>query len=364
MRLPASILSLGAAALVGGGAGAVVATQADGGTTTITRTVTEPASSGTTRAVADTTPNALTARQVYDRAKNSVAYITAQVTENSAGPFGGTQTGEATGTGFVVAADGYIVTNAHVVANATDVKVKVGDGRVKSARIVGRDTSSDLALLKIDPAGQDLVPLKLGDSSKVAVGDPTYAIGNPFGLSRTLTTGVISALQRQISAPDGYTIDDVLQTDAALNPGNSGGPLLDAQGNVIGVNSQIESTSGGDGGEAGNVGIGFAIPSNTVRSVVTQLRTSGTVQHAYLGVRTGDAANGGAQVGAVTAGGPAAEAGLRAGDVITRFAGKPVADAATLSTLVGERKPGERVAVEVTRNGTTKTLQVTLRQRP
>jgi putative serine protease PepD len=239
MRLPASILSLGAAALVGGGAGAVVATQADGTTTTVTRTVTEPAASGSAHTVADTTPNALTARQVYDRAKNSVAYITAQVTETSGSPFGGTQTGEATGTGFVVGADGYVVTNAHVVANATGVKVKVGDGPVKAARVVGRDASTDLALLKIDPAGQDLVPLRFGDSSKVAVGDPTYAIGNPFGLSRTLTTGVVSALQRQISAPDGYTIDDVLQTDAALNPGNSGGPLFDAQGAVIGVNSQI-----------------------------------------------------------------------------------------------------------------------------
>jgi putative serine protease PepD len=364
MRLPASILSLGAAALVGGGAGAVVATQADGGTTTVTRTVPQPAT-GRATTVADTTPNALTARQVYERAKNSVAFITSKVTEQASGPFGGTSTGEATGSGFVVGADGYVVTNAHVVENATAVQVKVGDGPAKPARIVGRDTSSDLALLKIDPADQALVPLRLGDSSKVAVGDPTYAIGNPFGLSRTLTTGVISALQRQISAPDGYSIDDVLQTDAALNPGNSGGPLLNAAGEVIGVNSQIESTSSGaDGGQAGNVGIGFAIPSNTVRSVVSQLRAGGHVQHAYLGVRTGDAANGGAQVGAVTAGGPAAKAGLRTRDVITRFGGKLVTDAATLSTLVDDRKPGDRVAVEVRRGGGTQTLQVTLAQRP
>jgi putative serine protease PepD len=365
MRLPASVLSLGAAALVGGGAGAVVATTADGhDTVTITRPVTQPAVTAGARSVADTTPNALTARQVYDKAKNSVAYITAQVVETSASPFGGASTGTATGSGFVVSADGYVVTNAHVVEGARSVRVKIGDGPTTSARIVGRDTSSDLALLKVDPQGRTLTPLKLADSSRVAVGDPTYAIGNPFGLSRTLTTGVISALQRQISAPNGYSIDDVLQTDAALNPGNSGGPLLNAAGEVIGVNSQIESNSSGASGEAGNVGIGFAIPSNTVRSVVSQLQRGGTVQHAYLGVQTGDAAGGGAQVGAVRSGGPAAQGGLRQGDVITRFAGKPVQDAATLSSLVDDHKPGDRVTVQVRRGGEDVDVQVTLGQRP
>jgi putative serine protease PepD len=357
MPIARKIVALGAAAVIGGAGGGLTVAALDdhdaAPATTAAAVRSQPVA---------TTGEALTAGQAYDLAKDSVAYITARVTQASGGPFGGTQTGEATGSGFVVDARGYIVTNAHVVDGATDIKVKIGDGKTLDASLVGKDDSTDIALLKVDAGGR-LKPLGLGDSERVEVGDPTYAIGNPYGLARTLTTGVVSALQRQIQAPNGYTIDDVIQTDAALNPGNSGGPLLDRSGQVIGVNSQIES-SGSSTGQGGNVGIGFAVPSNTVESVVEQLMKDGEVEHAYLGVSSGDAADGGAQVGAVTQGGPAADAGLRAGDVVTSLAGKRVADASALSRLVDAHEPGDEVKVVVRRDGEQHTLTVELGTRP
>jgi putative serine protease PepD len=199
-----------------------------------------------------------TAKQVYDDAKDAVAYISAASPQ-----------GQGTGSGFVVSSDGLIVTNAHVVDGATQVAVKIGtDGEQLPAEIVGIDPSQDLALLDVD--ADDLPTLELGDSDGVEVGDATYAIGNPYGLDHTLTTGVVSALDRDLQAPDGATISGGIQTDAAINPGNSGGPLLDASGKVIGVNSQIAT---GGNPEGGNVGIGFAIPSNTVASFVEQARS-------------------------------------------------------------------------------------------
>jgi putative serine protease PepD len=361
MGVRRSILGLGAAALIGGAGGAAVAgTVGDhDGTTTVTEAAPAPST-----AVASTREGGLGADQVYERSKDSVAFITARVTQAAAGPFGESQSGEATGSGFVVSKDGYIVTNAHVVDGASSVKVKVGDGATTPARVVGKDSSTDIALLKVDPGDQELKPLVFGDSDDVEVGDATFAIGNPYGLSRTLTTGVISALQRQITAPDGYSIDDVLQTDAALNPGNSGGPLLDAAGHVIGVNSQIESSSNGAGGSGGNVGIGFAIPSNTVRTVVEQLMAGKEVSHAYLGVQTSDAPGGGARVASVRSGGPADDAGLRAGDVVTAFDGKRVADSAALSSQVNQHQKGDRVEVVIRRDGEQKTVEVELAERP
>src|SRR4051794_16099434 len=357
MLLPKPLITLAAAAVVGGGAGAVAteALQHDSNSSTPVLTSTRP--------VAATSSGALTPHQVYENAKDSVAYITSKITQQSDSPFGQAQTGVATGSGFVVSSDGYVVTNAHVVEGASAVKVKVGDGKTESAKVVGEDASSDLALLKIDASG--LKPLTLADSSNVQVGDPVDAIGNPFGLDRTLTAGIVSALQRQISSPNGYSINDVIQTDAAINPGNSGGPLFNSAGQVIGVNSQIESTgSSSSGGEAGNVGIGFAIPSNTVKNVVSQLLKSGKVNHAFLGVSTQDGSGAGAQVASLVQGGPAASAGLKTGDVITSVAGKTVEDSSSLSSLVDAHKPGETVSVTVRRGGQTKTLQVKLGDRP
>ena len=201
----------------------------------------------------------LNARQVYDASKNAVTYIVADTPE-----------GQATGSGFVVSKDGLIVTNDHVVDGASQVQVKIGTSdKAQAAQVVGADPSRDLALLKVD--GHDLPTLSLADSSSVSVGDPTYAIGNPFGLDHTLTTGIVSALQRSLQAPDGATISGAIQTDAALNPGNSGGALINADGQVIGVNSQIQ-TGSSNGAEGGNVGIGFAIPSNTVKTFISEAK--------------------------------------------------------------------------------------------
>jgi putative serine protease PepD len=360
MNITKKAAPLLAAALVGGGSGAAVvaATHDDGKTTTVTSEAPTPVES-----VAASSGGALTSRQIYDGAKDSVAFITARVTQADAGPFGQSESGQATGTGFVVSKDGYVVTNAHVVEGATSVRVKIGDGETKTARIVGQDPSTDIALLKVDAGGQDLQPRARADSGNVHVGDPTYAIGNPYGLERTLTTGVVSALDREIRAPNGFSIDGVIQTDAALNPGNSGGPLLDSAGRVIGVNSQIESTSSA-GGQASNSGIGFAVPSNTVRDVVKQLLDDGSATHAYLGVSTSDAENGGARVASVVGGGPAADAGLRAGDVITSLDGHRVEDSGDLSNLVDEHKPGDDAAIVVRRGGGEQTLHAKLTNRP
>jgi putative serine protease PepD len=258
MRTPRTIVVVAVASLVGGGAGTGIALGLDGGssTTTTTPQAVRPAAQ---RSIAT-----LSAAAIYRRAAASVAYITAR---------GVGSTG--TGTGFVVGADGLIVTNQHVIDAASDVTVRLGSGQEQRATLVGQDRSSDIALLRVDTGGRKLTPLKLADSSRVQIGDATFAIGNPFGLDRTLTTGVISATQRHIRAPDGVAIDGVLQTDAALNPGNSGGPLLNDRGEVIGVNSQIESAAQDGSSQGANVGIGFAVPSNTVRKVIAALGQGG-----------------------------------------------------------------------------------------
>ncbi len=266
---------LGATAALGGVGGAVaVAALGVGGGDTTTVAPASPVPTEQKALTADASGDALTAGEIYQRSKDAVVFITAQITEQRDTPFGPqSRSGEATGSGFVISQDGYIVTNQHVVAGAREVSVAVGDGAEQQAEVVGQDASTDIALLKVDTSGTELPVLSLGDSDAVRVGDATVAIGNPFGLDRTLTTGVVSALARTIQAPDGYAISGVLQTDAALNPGNSGGPLLDAQGSVIGVNSQIETS----GTTAANTGVGFAVPASTVERVVEQLKADGTV---------------------------------------------------------------------------------------
>jgi putative serine protease PepD len=272
--------------------------------------------------------------------------------------------GGGAGTGFVIDRRGRIVTNAHVVGGASSVRVQFGEGVPSVAgRVVGRDRSSDLALVRVRPAAVrgGLRPLALANSDRVRVGDLAVAIGNPFGLPRTVTAGVVSALGRQIDAPDGFSIPGAIQTDAAINPGNSGGPLLDRAAHVIGVNSQIET--GGAG--RGNVGVGFAVPSNIVRSVTAQLDADGRVRRAYLGVSTGAAAAGaGARVSSVVPGGPAARVGLRAGDVIVRIGRAPVRTTADVSEAVFAARPGQTVRLEYRRDGRTRTAEVRLVRRP
>src|SRR4051812_47530873 len=346
------LITVAAAGLLGGVGGAAIENQF-GDDPAATRAAVPVAA--TTRPVAQQTTggSALSAGAIYDRSKDAVAYITSRSSQ-----------GVATGTGFAITKDGYIVTNDHVIDGASTVTVKVGDGPAKTARVVGVDASTDIALLKIDTGGTQLSTIALGDSSAVEVGDPVFAIGNPYGLDRTLTTGVVSALQRSIDSPNGFAISNVIQTDAALNPGNSGGPLLDEHGQVIGVNSQIESPSSA-GGQGQNSGVGFAVPSDTVKRVVEQLRATGKATHAYLGVSLSDAANdGGATVGSLTSGGPAADAGLQRGDVVTSVDGQAVQTSEDLTSAVDAKRPGETMRLTVKRNGGEQQVTGRLRTRP
>jgi S1-C subfamily serine protease len=291
----------------------------------------------------------------------------------------------ALGSGFVVDDRGDILTNDHVVRGATDVRVGFGVGTTYPAKIIGTDPSSDLAVVRIDAPRSVLHPLDFADSSRVQVGDPAYAIGNPFGLDRTMTAGIISATGRDIEAPNGLTIPDAIQTDAPINHGNSGGPLLDRFGHVVGVNAQIQG-----GTVDANVGVGFAIPSDTARTVSQQLIASGHAEHPWLGVQieTIDPAvakvvrglpTRGVAIVRVVAGGPAAKAGLVAGrrrvtvggatglvggDAITEVDGRPVTSSAELESAVALHKPGDTVTLEVVRNGVSRTVRVTLGNTP
>jgi putative serine protease PepD len=350
MHTPKALLTLTAAAVLGAAGGAAVVGIAGDSGHTATTTIVSPRQAPVQVADHDGT---LDAQQVYAQAKDSVVYVRSQ-----------TDQGEATGTGFVISRAGLIVTNAHVVEGATAVSVKVGDGATHPASVVGRDESTDLAVLRVqDDGGARFRPLTFADSSKLQVGDTTYAIGNPFGLDHTLTSGVVSALGRQIDAPNGYAIDHVIQTDAPINPGNSGGPLLDDHGRVIGVNSQI--LNGGGSAENGNVGIGFAIPSNTVSEIAGQLAADGQVQHAYLGVQLAPTESGaGAQVAGLASGAPAEQAGLQAGDTIVALDGSPVDGADALAAAIGAHKPGDQVRLTVEQGGARQTVTVTLGTQP
>ena len=306
-----------------------------------------PVASTTTGSVAD----------VYRRAHASVVEITVTTTGQS-DPFGGPSgTSEAQGSGFVDDDEGHIVTNEHVVEDAQSVEVRFSNGETRTATVVGTDPSTDLAVLEVEADDSLLRPLELAPSSSVAVGEAVVAIGSPFGLEDTVTTGIVSALGRSMEAPNGYTINDSIQTDAAINHGNSGGPLLDLEGRVIGVNSQIASESGGSDG------VGFAIPADTVERIVGQLLDGGEVQHAYLGVSV-TAADEGVEVGDVRSDSPAAKAGLQAGDVIVAVGDAEVAMPSELQTAIDAKAPGDTLALRVVRGDSVRGVTVTLGTRP
>jgi S1-C subfamily serine protease len=333
----------------------------------------------------------MTVAQIYAKDSPGVAFIQAEQAPKPPSPFnpfGGGGGGTATGSGFVIDTAGHILTNAHVVNGADKITVTLGNSSNSAAvpaQVIGKDESTDIALLKVNVPADQLHPLAIGDSSQVNVGDPVVAIGNPFGLDRTVTAGIVSALAREIKAPNGFTISNVIQTDAAINPGNSGGPLIDSAGRVIGINSQIESPNG-----QGNIGIGFAVPINTASEVVKQLLASGQVQHAYLGITGTDVTTQiadvlnlpvkeGALVQSVVPNGPADKAGIKGGntsiqidgqqlrtggDIITSIDGKPVAGMDDVIAAVDAKQPGDSIQVGIVEGSSHKTVTVTLGNRP
>jgi S1-C subfamily serine protease len=333
----------------------------------------------------------MSVNEIYRRSVPSVGFVRAQregAAQEGFSPFGPQEPGgTATGSAFVIDSEGHLLTNAHVVEGATDVQVTLGgeDGETLDAEVLGADASTDVALLEVDPPDDGLQPLELADSEGVAVGDAAVAIGNPFGLDNTATAGIVSAIQREISAPNGFTISDAIQTDAPINPGNSGGPLLDASGRVIGINSQIESAGG-----QGNVGIGFAVPVNTARDVADQILDDGEVEHAFLGITGADvtpevadvlnlSTEEGALVQDVVPDGPADDAGIEGGsaevtiggqpltaggDVITEVDGEAVDGMDDVIAAVNEKQPGDEVELTLLRKGEEERVSVELGDRP
>jgi S1-C subfamily serine protease len=354
-----------------------------------TVTVAEPLSAPVDASEASDESNRV--NQIYRRDGQGVAFISSQLKpQESSGlsPFGESEGGGvATGSGILIDTEGHVLTNNHVVESADKVEVKLGSSDTTyTAEVVGTDPATDVALLKVEAPATSLHPLALGDSSNVEVGEPVVAIGNPFGLDRTVTAGIVSAIQRQIQAPNGFSISHVIQTDAAINPGNSGGPLIESEGKVIGINSQIQTGGSGDG----NVGIGFAVPINTAREVVQQIEDHGEIKHAYLGISGGsitpDLAKAlklpeeeGVLVNEVVKGGPADEAGIKGGDtsatiegasfrlggdVITEVNGKKITGMEDVINAVNAASPGDKMELTVDRDGKPQTIDVTLGVRP
>ncbi|HTI32103.1 MAG TPA: trypsin-like peptidase domain-containing protein [Miltoncostaea sp.] len=363
-RRSLAVLMAGTALLGGGAAAGILAATGqldDGGTTTtvIQRPATVPTAATTA------TADGIDAAAVYATASPGVVNITSEgvsTGSSSSDPFGQgqPQQGTATGSGFVVDGDGTIVTAAHVVDGASKITIRFSDGSTRVATLQGKDDATDVAVLKVDPSGLTLHPLQLGSSASLKVGDALAAIGSPFGYASSLSTGIVSGLDRTIEAPNGFTVAHAIQTDAALNPGNSGGPILDAEGRVIGVADQIAT-----GGSEQSAGVGFAVPIDLVSDEIGQLAAGKAVAHAYLGVSTGDTTGtAGAAVGAVTEGGPAARAGLKAGDVVTAIDGKPITGSADLVAAIAAKAPGDQITLTVRRGGDTTTITATLGTQP
>jgi putative serine protease PepD len=360
-------LLLALTAALGGAAGAGVVAIAGGtnSTTTSTTTIAEPI----TRAASSTSSaGGLDASALYASAAPGVVDITSRGVSDgsqSASPFGAPQQQQstATGTGFVVDGKGNIVTAAHVVNGASSITVTFQDGTTRKATLLGQDNATDVAVLKVDPAGLTLHPLALGSSASLQVGDSVAAIGDPFTYDRSMSTGIVSGLDRTISAPNGFTVAHAIQTDAALNPGNSGGPVFDASGKVVGIVDQI-ATNGSS--NATSSGVGFAVPIDLIRSELANLEAGKPVSHAYMGVSTGSVGTttSGALIAGVAQGGPADDAGLRAGDVVTQIGTTTVKGSNDLVAAIATHKPGDKVQVTVRRGSQTLKETVTLGTQP
>jgi putative serine protease PepD len=369
-----------AAVVLGAGGGVAAYSVASGGPATATETVVREVTVTGSQGAASSSAKSVGA--IYQGAYKGVVKVTV-TTQGSTTPFGGGGgSSRAQGSGFVYDTQGDVVTNQHVVDGATSISVQFWNGTSYDATLVGADPSTDVAVIKVSAPSSILAPIQLGDSGTVQVGDGVVAIGSPFGLEETVTSGIVSALHRTITSPNNFSINDAIQTDAAINHGNSGGPLFDLSGKVIGITSQIESDTGG------NDGVGFAVPSNTVKSIVTQLLASGKVEHAYLGVAVATIDDStasqlgipaGAEVTQVRSGTPAADAGLKGatsekivngqqvpvgGDVITAVNGQKISTSEQLQSVIGAKKPGDTVKLTYVRGGSEHTVDVTLGTRP
>jgi putative serine protease PepD len=373
-RIPMIAMILLGTLALGAGAGAVTYSVAHPSSTkTVVRQV--PVQNG--QPTADS--SGLTPGQIYRQTYQGVVEITVSSAQQTPT---GNQEARAQGSGFVIDSDGHIVTNEHVVDNADSVSVQFWNGNTYKATVVGSDQSTDLAVIKVDAPQSMLHPLTLGNSSDVRVGDPVVAIGSPFGLEETLTAGIVSAVHRQMQAPNSFTINDSIQTDAAINHGNSGGPLLNASAEVVGVNAQIAP------GQTGNVGVGFAIPSDTVKSIADTLISSGKVEHAYLGVSVQEIpgtvadqldAVAGVEITDVRSNTPADHANLKGstgkktidgqqyptgGDIITAIDGQKMTTSEAVQQAIDSHHPGDEISITYWRNGESHTVSVTLATRP
>lgn len=346
--------------IAGAAAGGVIALVVAGGSTTTHSTTTVANPRGVAIPANFNAGRGMTVNQISREASPGVVDITVTSTQQSDGLFGGggSQQTQGEGAGVVYDSQGHTLTDEHVVTGATSVQVTFANGHKYPARVVGTDASTDIGVIKVNAPASELHPLALADSSGAQVGDNVVAIGSPFGLPGTVTTGIVSAVNRSIQAPNTYTITGAIQTDAAINPGNSGGPLLDASGHVLGLNDQIDTNS------QSNAGVGFAVPSNTVTRVATQIIAGHVVKHSFLGVHLTPGGANGAAVYSVEAGSPADSAGIQAGDVITAINGKTVTSTDRLIASIDGYAPGTTLTLTVKHAGQTRNVQVKLGTRP
>jgi putative serine protease PepD len=351
---------------IAGGVIALVIASGHNSTTTrnVTTTVTTQASA---RAVPTAFSNSgLSINQIYKTDSPGVVDILVTTTSRSQSLFGGggTEKSEAEGAGVVYNSKGDILTDQHVVAGATAVKVTLQDGKQYPAKVLGTDASDDVGVIHINAPTSELHPIALANSTTTQVGDPVVAIGSPFSLPETTTSGIVSQTGRSITAPNNYTIPNAIQTDAAINPGNSGGPLLDSSGHVLGLNDQIETNNQTAGGEGSSSGVGFAIPSNTVARIANGIISGSPIKHPYVGIFLQDDAGGGAQISQVGPNTPATNAGLEAGDVVTAVNGKTVNTTDDLIATLDTFSPNQTITLTIRRGGHTKQVKVKLGVRP
>jgi putative serine protease PepD len=359
------------AGAVAGGVIALVVASGSSSTHSVTTTVVQPSRGTTIPTSLSGSKTGMTINQIYRADSPGVVdiLVTSQSQSPSTGLFGGgggggTQQTQGEGAGVVYDSKGDILTDEHVVAGATSVQVTFQDGLKVPAKVLGTDPSTDVGVIKVNVPASELHPLTIANSSAAQVGDPVVAIGSPFSLPETTTAGIISQVGRSITAPNNYTIPNAIQTDAAINPGNSGGPLLDANGDVLGLNDQIETNNSTASGQGSSSGVGFATPSNTVASISNAIIAGHPIKHAYVGVELQGNSAGGAQVTTVQPGSPALSAGLQTGDLVTAINGKAISTTDQFIATVDTFSPGDTITLTVKRNGQTHNIQVKLGTRP